>query len=92
MHLVHLRLTRSSGPAPVEADAHLLCDALWALTPPGAGVEHIRARAGPEGIDLSLFLRQDIPASDPQTYARILLDTITSGSPPFSAWQIRAGR
>lgn len=90
MHLVQLRLTRPAGPAPREVDAHLIHDVLWALAPPGAGIEHIRARAGPDGIDLTFFLRHDIP--DPDRYARTLLATLARTSPALSAWSISTAR
>lgn len=88
MHLVQLRLTSSTGPAPDDADAHLIHDVLWALAPPGAGIEHIRARAGPDGIDLTLFLRHDVPDSDPDRYARALLATVARLSPALRRWHL----
>jgi hypothetical protein len=88
MHLVHLYLTCLAGPAPDETDAALVHDALWAPAPPSAGIEHIRARAGPEGIDLSLFLRSDIRASDPKSYARTLFDILARNSRALSTWHV----
>jgi hypothetical protein len=88
MHLIHLHLARLAGPTPDEVDAALVHDALWALAPPGAGIEHIRARAGPEGIDLSLFLSNDIRATDPQSYARTLYDALARNSRALSTWHV----
>lgn len=88
MHLVHLHLTRHGGPAPDEVDAHLLYDALKVLIPPGAGFEHIRARAGPAGIDLSIFLRHDIPGPDPEVHARTFLDNLPRTSSALGGWHL----
>lgn len=88
MHLVHLHLTRPHGPTPEQADANLIHDTLWALTPPDAGIEHISARAGPHGIDLTLFLHHHIPDPDPDHYARTLLATLTPTSPTLNTWHI----
>lgn len=57
MLLIHVRLTSPEHPRPTPADAVRVHDALWAHTPKTAGLEHIRARAGPDGIDLVLFVR-----------------------------------
>lgn len=57
MLLIHVRLTSPEHTRPTAADAARLHDALWAHTPPTAGLEHIRARAGPDEIDLVLFIR-----------------------------------
>ena len=57
MILIHVRLTSPEHPHPTAADAARVHDALWAHTPTTAGLEHIRARAGPDGIDLVLFVK-----------------------------------
>jgi hypothetical protein len=57
MLLIHVRLISPDYPRPTAADAVRVHDALWAHTPATAGLEHIRARAGPNGIDLVLFIR-----------------------------------
>jgi hypothetical protein len=85
VHLVHLRLTRPDR-APEEAEPDLILDALWALAPPDAGIEHLRVRAGPEGIDLTLFLRHGIP--DPDLYACTLIAALARMSPSLSGWHI----
>jgi hypothetical protein len=75
MHLVRLTL---AGPA-TEAQADVILDALWAHLPEGHGVEHMTATPGPSGIDLAIFLRQDI--TDPQHYARVLIETVRRTCP-----------
>jgi hypothetical protein len=57
MLLVHVRLASPEHTRPTAADAALVHDALWAHAPAAAGLEHIRARAGPDGIDLVFFIR-----------------------------------
>jgi hypothetical protein len=59
MRMVHLILTRPDQPGPTEADANLVHDALWAHAVPGIGLEHLRVRAVPDGIDLVLFLQNN---------------------------------
>ncbi|WP_371502741.1 hypothetical protein OG871_36585 [Kitasatospora sp. NBC_00374] len=56
MYLVSLSLTGSASPMPSTADAHAVHDILWAHAGPADGLEHVRAHAGPEGIDLVLFI------------------------------------
>ncbi|KJS57837.1 hypothetical protein VM95_37190 [Streptomyces rubellomurinus] len=57
MHVVRLTLHQVASTGSEEADAHTAHDALWAHAEPRHGLEHVRARAGPHGIDLVLFLR-----------------------------------
>ncbi|WP_037971993.1 hypothetical protein [Streptomyces sp. NRRL WC-3742] len=57
MHVVHLTLHQVGSTGSEGADAHTVHDALWAHAESRHGLEHVRARAGPHGIDLVLFLR-----------------------------------
>jgi hypothetical protein len=57
VHLVRLTLNQVESTGPKEADAHTVHDALWAHAEKRHGLEHVRARAGPHGIDLVLFIR-----------------------------------
>ncbi|MFJ7247273.1 hypothetical protein ACIQWA_21865 [Kitasatospora sp. NPDC098652] len=62
MHIVHLTLHQVVSTGSEEADAHTVHDALWAHAQSRHGLEHVRARAGPHGIDLVLFLRAGSPS------------------------------
>lgn len=87
MYLVHVHLANPDRPHPTEADAHLIHDALWAHATPDTGLEHIRARPGPRGIDLVLFLSHDIPDPDPTRYATGFVDLAVEKSPVLRRWQ-----
>lgn len=57
-----MRIVRASfagtdeGPAP-EHTLALVSDLIWAHTAPIHGLEHLRAKASAEGMDVYLFLR-----------------------------------
>ncbi|MCQ4044601.1 hypothetical protein ACFOSC_16865 [Streptantibioticus rubrisoli] len=65
MYLVRLVLTNPDLPQPDSMAAERILDALWAHLEPRFGIEHIRARAGPAGINLGLFFRDN--ESDAET-------------------------
>ncbi len=90
MHLVHLHLSRSDQIDPSDADVHQVYDALWAHKAPSAGLEHIWARAGSAGIDLILFLSNDI--RDPVHYADALITSISEASPVLRTWRVSTHR
>lgn len=92
MFLVHLHLIRDGTSAPDENDARLLHDALRALVPADAGFEHIRARAGPGGIDLSIFLRRHLADPDPEVHARAILDSLPRTPSALGGWHVRPAR
>lgn len=69
MYLVHLSMVRAddrvdgspTDDAPVRAnaaamEANAVHDVLWAHARPEHGLEHIRARPAPHGVDLVLFI------------------------------------
>jgi hypothetical protein len=88
MHVVRFTLDGGSE-TPRQSAAELVHDALWAHLGPGQGVEHLTVTAVPDGFDLVLFLRQDLPDSDPVRYARILLEAVV---PRVPALRIRGTR
>ncbi|WP_042426682.1 hypothetical protein [Streptacidiphilus anmyonensis] len=59
MHLVHLILTRPDLHQPSPADAERILDTLWAHLDPGTGIEHMRTRPRPSGVDLGLWFSGD---------------------------------
>lgn len=85
MFMVHCRLVRPDRSRPTEADAHLVQDAIWAHARPELGLEHLRVRAGPAGLDLIVFLRHDIPGPDPGDTVRDLI-AATRQSPALGEW------
>ncbi|MEV6580508.1 hypothetical protein AB0M92_20340 [Streptomyces sp. NPDC051582] len=54
---VHLTLKWTGDGAPDESQAHAFVDVIWAHATPDHGIEHIRARTGPDGIGIILFIR-----------------------------------
>jgi hypothetical protein len=64
--MIQVTLRNSRVPQPNDADAELIEDILWAHLRVNSAIEHVRGRAGPDGVDLSLFLRGD-GASDTVT-------------------------
>ncbi|MFG2983111.1 hypothetical protein ACGFYQ_17985 [Streptomyces sp. NPDC048258] len=57
MRVIRASLAGSpQGPAQDSALA-LVSDLLWAHTAPSHGLEHLRAKASDEGMDVYLFLR-----------------------------------
>lgn len=71
MHLVHLVLTRSDLPQPSAADAERVLDTLWAHLDPRSGIEHIRTRPQPGGVDVGLFFSGDGTDGTAQTAAAV---------------------
>ena len=84
MYLARFVLVGNSPP--LQSEAELLGDTLWAHLSHGRGVEHITATATPAGIDLALFLSRDIADLDPVHYARLLLTEISPCSPLAQRW------
>ncbi|PWK72067.1 hypothetical protein BCL76_103296 [Streptomyces sp. CG 926] len=57
MHVIRTSLSGTpQGPAQDSAPA-LVADLIWAYTAPSHGLEHLRAKATDEGMDVYLFLR-----------------------------------
>ncbi|MEU3062883.1 hypothetical protein AB0P12_14905 [Streptomyces subrutilus] len=57
MRVVRASLTATPpGPAQ-ESTLALVSDLIWARTAPARGLEHLRANASDEGMDVYLFLR-----------------------------------
>ncbi|MFC9325596.1 hypothetical protein [Kitasatospora sp. NPDC057015] len=81
MFAVHLTL-RPAPPGASPADpagppdedvAGAVQDAVWGCAGPADGLEHIRARSGPRGLGLILFVRAP-DRSEAERRARALLD------------------
>jgi hypothetical protein len=67
-------------------DAHLR-DLIYAQVRPQNGIEHIRARAGPHGVDILAF----VDGNDPQAAAdvlRSLVNELISSNPLLRLWRI----
>ncbi|MFC9266086.1 hypothetical protein ACFT25_40480 [Streptomyces hydrogenans] len=56
MRMVRARLTGRPGAEPPAVGAGLIHDLLWAHASPADGLEHIRVRSLPHGMDVVLFL------------------------------------
>ncbi|MFF2745306.1 hypothetical protein ACFVVA_07170 [Kitasatospora sp. NPDC058048] len=57
MFAVHLTLPADAAAPSGEAAAAEVQAGLWACAGPGDGLEHVRARAVPDGIGLVLYVR-----------------------------------
>ncbi|MBR7834735.1 hypothetical protein KDL01_15780 [Actinospica durhamensis] len=90
MQIIQLGLRRPAGAAPSEADAALIQDILWAHggCEPGLehGLEHIRARAGPDLVNLSILLAEAV--QDPLGHVLRLIEDVMRNSTYLSGWQI----
>lgn len=90
MFAVHLTLRPAHSPdlpaapsadgaaAPGECGAAAVQEALWGCAGPEDGLEHIRARSGPSGLGLVLFVRAPDHA-EAERRARDLLDRALAG-------------
>jgi hypothetical protein len=86
MRIIQLDLTTPAGAAPSEADAALVQDILWAHSGPGLGLEHIRARAGPDAVSVSILLAEVV--QDPLGHVLRLIEQVARNSTYLSGWQI----
>ncbi|MFI2609532.1 hypothetical protein [Kitasatospora sp. NPDC018619] len=57
MFAVHLNLPPEAAAPSGEAEAAEVQAALWAHAGPDDGLEHVRARAVPDGVGLVLYVR-----------------------------------
>ncbi|WP_326589581.1 hypothetical protein [Streptomyces sp. NBC_01294] len=69
----------TGGAPPTDSQAHALVDALWAHATPECGMEHIRARTGPDGIGIVLFIRAPSTGIAQAKAGRLVTDTLASG-------------
>ncbi|MEU4622028.1 hypothetical protein AB0G04_18895 [Actinoplanes sp. NPDC023801] len=88
-----MRLARISlaprHDAAAGVDAAALVDATWAAVRPGDPVEHVVARAVPDGFEVGVFLQSaDIPAG--RDTARALMSRVLANSPTMRQWRIVA--
>ena len=86
MRIIQLRLKSPAGTVPSEADAALVHDILWAHSGLESGCEHIRARAGPDAVDLSILLAEAV--QDPLAQVLNLIESAARNSTYLSGWQI----
>ncbi|MGW5346693.1 hypothetical protein [Streptomyces sp. NPDC004050] len=77
---VHLTLTQTGGGAVDESQAHALVDLLWAHATPECGIEHIRARTSPDGIEIILFIRAVNTDTAQAKAGRRLAEALASGA------------
>ncbi|MER8035465.1 hypothetical protein [Streptomyces hydrogenans] len=56
MRMVRVRLTSAPGAHVSAMGPELIQDLLWAHAVPDDGLEHIRVRCAPHGMDVVLFL------------------------------------
>jgi len=84
MYLIRSILV-SADTFPTEQDAHAASDALWALSLPSDGLEHLRTRNGCGYIDLMLFLR-GADHADALCRAYVLCRRLVIRSPKFRGW------
>ncbi len=76
MRVIRASLTGTPpGPAP-DTKLALVSDLIWAHCAPAHGLEHLRARATDEGMDLFLFMRAPSEAACLAQAHAILTDTL----------------
>lgn len=85
MYLAHLVLTSAECRSPSRADAQRIQDGLWAHAPNDLGIEHIRARAGPQHIDVVLFFHSTIHGGIPDESAAL---AAIRNIPLLRAWHV----
>jgi hypothetical protein len=85
MKLIQLGIRTPDGRAPTETDAALIQDILWALSGPVFRLEHIRARACPHAVSLSILLADGV--QDPLEHVLRLVEAAISNSTYLSGWQ-----
>ncbi|MBO3738106.1 hypothetical protein [Actinoplanes flavus] len=89
MRLARISLAPRNG-APATVDAVVLVDATWAAARAGDEVEHVVARAVPEGFEVGVFLQAaDGPAG--RATADALMRRVLGNSPMLRQWRIVAG-
>ncbi|MFE7488390.1 hypothetical protein ACFVVU_18575 [Kitasatospora sp. NPDC057965] len=57
MRFLHLVLSHPDSAHPTSMDAERIHDTLWAHLDPRSGIEHMRIRPRPDGLDVGLFFR-----------------------------------
>jgi hypothetical protein len=70
-----------------DLDPETLTDILWANASPTDRLEHIRARACPDGVGVVTFY-QGAPGSDPEQAVNGLLRRALSASPCLTGWDL----
>ncbi|MCX4751340.1 hypothetical protein OG455_38565 [Kitasatospora sp. NBC_01287] len=76
MYQVLLALAAVNASLASPTDAHLVNDILLAYATPRHGLEHIRARAAADGVDVVLFMKA-ATASEAVANARALVDVVS---------------
>lgn len=59
MRMVQASLRRLTGGAATESEAHVLDELLWAHAASCHRLEHLRARAASDGVEVVFFVRAD---------------------------------
>lgn len=57
MRVIRASLSGSCHEPDEKGVLALVCDLIWAHTPAAYGLEHLRAKAAGDGVDVYLFLR-----------------------------------
>ncbi|MFJ8015620.1 hypothetical protein [Streptomyces sp. NPDC096339] len=85
---VHLTLVPTGGEAPTEDQAHTLVDLLWAHATPECGMEHVRARTSPAGIEIVFFIRAAGDAGAQAKAGCLMTAALTSGAAATRGLQV----
>jgi hypothetical protein len=89
-----MRLARMSivprHDAAAGIDAAALVDATWAAVRADDPVEHVVARAVPDGFEVGVFLLTADTTTGRDDIARALLDRALTNSPRLRQWRIVA--
>lgn len=85
MQLIRIRLVSPDYPRPTETDAQTVHDAIRARAPADVGLEHVRARADGDGIDMVLYFRDPEPL---EYRASQRIATFLATVPAMTQWHV----
>jgi hypothetical protein len=86
--MVRIGLTRGEGGERWSLPGTAVADLVWVHSTREEGVEHLRARAGPDEIDIVLFLCVPKANSAEETAARIC-SRVVECVPALRGWSLQ---
>jgi hypothetical protein len=87
MKTIAIVLTAPEKSAPLAINAAVVVDLLWAATLPGDRVEHIHARAGPDGFDVLFYHLETDRTAATENIAQLCRRAV-SGTGKLSMWTV----
>lgn len=87
MRTIVIVLTAPAKSAPPTISAEIVVDLLWAAALPGDRVEHIHARAGPDGFDVLFYHLGTDQIAATENIVRLCCRAV-SGTGELSMWTV----